>query len=176
MQRSINVSSPSPKEKKAKSSFHSYQMAGRTGIHHKQELRKNQQNFNQANGHLWTAIWIRIPRRLSHRVGLYHQPTLPCGSSPNTGKTTPKAWDGAGHLRKICPDTYGTFPKDRAGVRAQKNEKNFSQALQTFTQGTVAATQKLRANSWAERDVLGTDAGTGLQRKLSSNPKSWHFA
>ena len=125
MQRSINVSSPSPKKKKAKSSFHSYQNGRETRNPPYQELRKNQQNFNQANGHMWTAIRIQIPRRLSHRVGLYHQATLPCGSSPNIGKDTPKAWDGAGHLRKICPDTYGTFPKDRAGVRAQKNEKNF---------------------------------------------------
>ena len=125
---------------------------------------------------MWTALWIRIPRRLSHRIGLYHKPTLPCGSSPNTSKNTPKAWDGAGHVRKIYPDTYGTFPKDRAGVRAYKNEKNFSQALQAFTQGIVAAIQKLRANSWAERDVLGIKAGTRLQRKLPSIPESWHVA
>lgn len=120
MQRSINVSSPSPKKKKAKSRFHSYQMAGRTGIHHKQELRKNQQNFNQANGHMWTAIWIRIPRRLSHRVGLYHQQLFPVDHHRIQARLHQKLGMGQDTYERSALTLMGPFPRIGQGSERRK--------------------------------------------------------
>lgn len=101
-----------PSQKKAKSSFHSYQN-GRgeqesawTGF-----VGKTSKILTRLAATCEPAIWIRIPRRLSHRVSLYHQPTLPYIELRHQiqARIHQKAWDGAGHFKKTCPDTSGTF-------------------------------------------------------------------
>lgn len=68
-------------------------------------------------------------------------------------KSTTKAGDEVDESRDIFPDAYGTFPKGKGGVRAEKLDKSFL-GMPGLHPGHCSRLQKLRPDRWTERDAL----------------------
>lgn len=152
MHRSLNVLSPS-QEKKGQQLLPllaKWQEKQESTIaRSKEEAGKFLSKFNGQ----WMAVWIWIPGSLNHRVSLHHQPTPSHISSPNTQQEYTKGWGQGRRVERQLPWGLQDLPKSRQGSE-HKYWKNLPYALQALTIGTAAALQKLRLDSWTERDVL----------------------
>lgn len=168
MQRSLNVSSPS-QEKKGQQLLPSpakQQEEQESTINRSEE--KSAKFLTHINGHMWTAIWIIIPRRPSHQPLFLYQMIF----TKNTTKLHQRL--GVGQETRETSSLKPTGPCFRVWYKRSecKNWESHSEVLQAFTQTTATALQKLWHRSCADFLRYRNLVQDWTQRQLPSNPKS----